>query len=399
MRQELSVLSDLLHKQQNASNKIAEINAEINKKFNPPTFWQSLGKDVLFSLKVFLILFGSLMGVEIFFFIISALMFLFGMAFSSNLQGLQSAGNELFYNINIFKDMGGSLLSKFGMSKTCPPLDPDAAGQVIVINYIPYAIAGLVLVVFYIFLAVLIIKAAIDIIKLGFFATKVMNQKLKVSQRKEEYSRQLDELNYEIQSLSDQIEDKTILSRDYRNIRAADTILRYFLNNRVDTIREAVNLFHDEDFKNKLLEYNKSIYNEAKQTKRYTKALYMLTSDDNIKVDVKEETAENNIKPNESPKNAFSRIKKPNISSLPNRRPEKSESLKQRPAYAIKPAESSAAEIADNTNIFDESDEIEAEKPEKQENNDSASTSESKNIDDSDDISAIFEESAGNREK
>lgn len=317
IRRELAHLSDLLHKQQNAANKMTEINAEINKKFNPPTFLQSLIGDIMFSLKVFLIMLGAAIGVEIFLFIISALMFFFGLAFQ--MPDLSRAGNELFYNVNVFKDRGGGILSKFGFSAEFAPLDTELAKEQIILDYIPYAVAGLIIIVFYVFLAVLIIKTSWDLAKLGFFATKVMNQKLKVIQKREEYIKELEELNFEMQNISEQIDSVTILAKDYKNIRATDAILRYFINNRIDTIREAVNLFHDEDFKNRQLEYSKAVYNETKQTRRYTKALYMLTSDENIKVDVREEFADSNPKPAESAKNLgkpFSKIKKPDTAAL-----------------------------------------------------------------------------------
>lgn len=433
IRHELSALSDLLHKQQNVSNKMTEINAEINKRFNPPTFWQSLFQDFLFALKVFLILLGSVIGIEIFFFIISALMFFFGLAFQ--MEDLSRAGNELFYNINVFKDRGGAILSKFGFDKVCPILDPDRADKEIIISYIPYAIVGVIIIVFYIFLVVLIIKSAVDIAKLGFFATKVMNQKLKVSQKKEEYAKQLEELTFEFQNLSDQIEDMTILGRDYKNIRAADNILRYFINNRIDTIREAINLFHEEDFRSRLLDYNKAIYNETKQTRRYTKALYMLTEDENIKVDVRDEPAENASKPAESPKNAFSKIKKTRISALTNKKTERlTERQQRKPAYAaIKSAdpnilgseiniEYSSDDKNDRDNrdgddtedktdktekfdIFDSLDNLSLNKADdidKSENKDAKNTKNIKDIADISDISAIFnekDESAETQEK
>ena len=316
IKQELFSLSDLLHKQQNIANKTNEITSELNKKFSPPSFMQLIARDLTFSFKVFLIMLGAAVGVEIFLFVITALMFFFGIAFQS--ENIAANGNELFYGINIFKDQGGNFLSKFGFDTVVRPLAEYGAdpSQGLVLGYIPAAVAGLVIVVFYVFAAVLFVRVAISASKLTFFASKVMNQKIKINQKREEYKKQLDELGIIYQNLSDQIGELTILPDDYKNIRAADSILSYFVNNRADSIREAVALFHDEDFKSKLLEYSKALYSEAKQTRRYTKAMYMMTSDENIKVDIKEvrETKEESSdNDGDTAKNisdgAFSRIK------------------------------------------------------------------------------------------
>jgi len=288
IKQELFFMSDLLHKQQNIANKTNEITSELNKKFSPPSFMQLIARDLTFSFKVFLIMLGAAVGVEIFLFVITALMFFFGIAFQS--ENIAANGNELFYAINIFKDQGGNFLSKLGFDTVVRPLSEYGTdpAEGLILGYIPAAIAGLVIVVFYVFAAVLFVRVAVSVSKLTFFASKVMNQKIKINQKREEYKKQLDELGIIHQNLSDQIGELAILPDDYKNMRAADSILSYFVNNRADSIREAIALFHDEDFKSKLLEYSKALYAEAKQTRRYTKAMYMMTSDENIKVDIKE---------------------------------------------------------------------------------------------------------------
>jgi len=321
-KQELFALSDLLHKQQNIAGRINEINAELNKKFSPPSFAQSVAGDLMFSLKVFFIMLGAAVGVEIFLFIVTALMFFFGIAFQS--ENIAANGNELFYGINIFKEQGGNFLSKFGFDAAVRPLaeygvDPKEG---LVLGYIPAAVAGLFIVVFYVFAAVLLVRVGINVSKLTFFASKVMNQKIKISQKREEYRKQLDDLGSIHQNLADQIGEQTVLPEDYKNVKATDSILRIFANNRADSLREAIELFHDEDFKSKLLEYTKALYSEAKQTRRYTKALYMMTSDENIKVDVKEKEKDENAEADGGPgkavsSDAFSRIK----SSPPKKNP------------------------------------------------------------------------------
>ena len=308
IRQELTALSDLLRKQQGIASRISAINAEINKRFNPPTFWQSLAGDFMFSGKIFLIMLGSLIGIELFLFIITLLMFMGGLILKD--PNLCEAGNGLFYHLNIFKDRGGAFLSKFGMSAEFPAMDTELAKEQIIVDYIPYALAGAITIVLYIFLAVFIIKAGIDISRLLFFASKVMNQKIRLNQRREAYERELGELKRESSNLDLKIDEFDILGQDYKNIRAADSILKYFLNNRVDTIREAVNLYHDDDFKNKQLEYSKALYTEAKQTRRYTKAMYMLTSDSSIKVEVREEPAEQPAAPLKIKKQSSPRLDK-----------------------------------------------------------------------------------------
>ena len=324
-KQELFALSDLLHKQQNISNKIGEITAELNKKFVSPSFLQSVVKDLIFAGKVFLILLGAFIGVEIFLFIITALMFFFGIAFQA--PGIAANGNELFYNINIFKDRGWSFLSKFGLDPyfdVHKPFPSEIAQEELIFYYIPSAVAGVVIVAFYIFLAVLLVRVSINVAKLTFFASQVMNQKIKVNQKREEYQRQLEEYSEMYQSLSDQISEFRVIPQEYKNIRSADMILRYFVNNRADTMREALNLYHDEDYKLRMLEYNKAMYNEMRQTRRYTKALYMMTSDENIKVDIvdQKETKDEyydseNAKVGEMLKNASSKIKKPPQKKVP----------------------------------------------------------------------------------
>jgi len=317
IKHELFALSDLLHKQQNVSGKISEITSELNKKFEPPSFLQSVGKDLLFAVKVFLILLGAVIGVEIFLFIITALMFFFGIAFQA--PDIAANGNELFYNINIFKERGGNFLSSFGWDAAVKPLNEYGAdpSEGLIFGYIPAAIIGIIIIVFYIFLIVLLVRVAIDVARLTLFASKVMNQKIKINQKREEYQKQLSDLSVIYQNLGDQINEFTVIPNDYKNIRAADSILRYFINNRIDTVKEALNLYHEEDFKNKMLEYSKALYNESKQTRRYTKALYMMTSDENIKVDIKEPKEDTsgseseNAQIGEMLKGAFSKIKKP----------------------------------------------------------------------------------------
>ena len=317
IKHELSDLSDLLHKQFNISNKISEITAELSKKFTFPSFGQLILKDILFSLKVFFILLAAAIGVELFLFIISSLMFIIGMLFQ--MPDLSRMGNELFYNVNIFKGQGGSLLSKFGMASSYTPLDTSVADSEIILGYIPYAIAGVAIIIFYVFLALLLVRVLINVARLTFFASKVVNRKIKINQRREEYRRQLDELSVIYQNLSDKIEDFTIIPNDYKTIRAAEAIFRIFANNRADNIREAVNLFHEEDFRHRMIEYTKGMYTEAKQTRRYTKALYMLTSDDNIRVEVsdirEEQNDYENMKVGDMLTSAFSKIKPKNSSN------------------------------------------------------------------------------------
>jgi len=335
IKHELSALTELLRKQQNISGKISDIKAELNKKFESPSFFQSVGKDILFSLKVFLILLGSVVGVEIFLFIVSSLLFFLGLVFT--LPDLQKAGNELFYNVNIFKDRGGEFLSRFGWNASVKPLNAYDVNpsEGLIFGYIPAAVAGVILIVFYIFLAILIIRMSISIAKLTFFASKVVNRQIKIAQRKDEYRKMLEELGVTYNNISDQIDEINIIPADYKTLRASELILRYFVNNRVDTIREALNLYHEEDFRNRNLEYTKAMYNEAKQTRRYTKALYMLTSDENIKVDVKdvrEESSENDDeKVSEILKDAFAKIKKPSkVSQISSPPPQPQSALKNK---------------------------------------------------------------------
>ncbi|MCL1793902.1 MAG: hypothetical protein FWG34_08530 [Oscillospiraceae bacterium] len=320
IKQELFSLSDLLHKQQNIASRTNEITSELNKKFSPPSFMQSVAEDFMFSLKVFFIMLGAAIGVEIFLFVITALMFFFGIAFQA--ENIAENGNELFYAINVFKGQGGDFLSNFGFDSAVRPLseygtDPSEG---LIFDYVPAAVAGLVIVVFYVFLAVLLVRVGISVSKLTFFASKVMNQKIKINQKREEYKKQLDDFGIIYQNLEDQIGELAILPDDYKNVRAADSILQYFVNNRADSIREAIALFHDEDFKVKLLEYSKGLYSEAKQTRRYTKAMYMMTSDENIKVDIKEpkeESPENGGAGKSAPSEAFSKIKSPSPQKSP----------------------------------------------------------------------------------
>ena len=313
IKRDISALLDLLCRQQNVSNKIGDITAELNKKFEPPSFWQSVGKACLSSLKILLILLGAVIGLEIFFFLISGLIFFFGMIF--NMPDLSKAGNELFYHVNIFKGWGGAFLSNFGLPKNYNPLNAQIAGEELVLDYIPYAVTGGIIVAICAFLGVLIVQLVINIGRLTFFASRVVNLKIKISQRSEEYRRQLDDFGAIYKSLTEQIQGNNILPPEYKNINAANSILKIFINNRADTLRDAINLFHEDDFRRRMVEYAKGAYNEARQTRRYTKALYMITSDHNIQVDVKdsrEESADTDSeKVAEMLKDALSKIKKP----------------------------------------------------------------------------------------
>ena len=77
-----------------------------------------------------------------------------------------------------------------------------------------------------------------------------------------------------------------------------------------------MNLYHEDDYKARMIEYNKGVYNEVRQTRRYTKALYIMTADENIKVDIKEpreDTAaseRDDAQIGEMLKSALSKIKK-----------------------------------------------------------------------------------------
>ena len=287
IRQELQELSELLHQQHDAHTRISSINAEINKKFSSPTFLQALLKDFLFAFKIFLYMLGGLIALQIFLFLITVIMFFSGMLL--DMPDLSLSGNQLFYNLNIFKDRGGGVLSFFGMPAEYEVFNTELASEQLILNYIPYAIAGSIVIIFYIFLIIFVIRAAINVYKLVFFAGKVMNQKIKVIQRREAYERELKELKHEAVTLQTNIEAFDILGPDYKNLKATDSILGYFANNRVDTIREAINLYHDDDFKNKQLDYSKALYAEIRQTRRYTKAMYMLSSDPRSNVEVRDE--------------------------------------------------------------------------------------------------------------
>jgi hypothetical protein len=80
IRNELLKLLDLLRKRQNISEQINEINMEINKKIKSPSFLQIFIDDILFSVKIFLIIIAATLGLEIFLFIISCLLFFIGLA-------------------------------------------------------------------------------------------------------------------------------------------------------------------------------------------------------------------------------------------------------------------------------------------------------------------------------
>ena len=363
IKKELSVLSDLLRRQQGVSNKIGDITEELNKKFEPPSFWQSVGADCVSSLKVFGIMLGAAIGLELLLFIITTVLFFIGLFFT--MPELSRVANEIFYHVNIFKDWGGPLLSKFGMPASYNRLDVGLACDKLIFDYIPYAVVGVALLAFYIFLAMLLVRVGINVVKITFFASKVVNQKIKITQKREDYRKQLDDLGLIYSDLTEQINGFTILPGDYKNIRAAESILRSFINNRADNIREAVNLFHEDDFRSKMLEYNKGAYNEARQTRRYTKALYMLTSDDNIKVDVKEvkeEAPDNeNIKVGEMLRDAFSKIKKPTE--------QRRLSSSERPAPpSAKPQEPENVSIdpnnEDETDVLEKPDEIDKDEKE-----------------------------------
>jgi len=287
IRQELQSLSDLLHQQHDAHARISTINAEINKKFNSPTFLQALLRDFLFALKIFFYMIIGLLGLQLFLFLVTVIMFFSGMLL--DMPDLSSSGNQLFYNLNIFKDRGGGVLSFFGMPAEYEAFNTELASEQLVLNYIPYAIAGSIVMIFYVFLIIFVVRAAINVYKLVFFAGKVMNQKIRVLQRREAYERELKELKHEAVTLQTNIDAFDILGSDYKNLKATDSILGYFTNNRVDTIREAINLYHDDDFRNKQLDYSKALYAEIRQTRRYTKAMYMLSSDPKSNVEVRDE--------------------------------------------------------------------------------------------------------------
>lgn len=322
IRHELLALSDLLHKRQDVSEHINEINIEINRKVKSPSFPQIFIDDILFSLKIFLIVLAATLGVEIFIFIITCLMFFIGLVIQK--PDLSKAGNELFYNLNIFKDRGGAILSKIGFPAEYPILKPELAEKELIVDYIPYALFGVFSIVFYILLTILAVRLIISVTRAGIYASKVVNQKYNLSQKKDEYNDELNDLMLKYQNLTDQINAQTIVTSDYKSTKAVDTILRYFLNNRVDNLREAVNLYHDEDVKMRALEYQRAIFSELRQTKRYAKALYILSSDENVKVDVQEEVPENEDgNMGEMLKNAFSRLKKSSTERIKEKSPPK----------------------------------------------------------------------------
>ena len=308
IRHELEKLSDLLHKRQDISEQINEINMEVNKKIKHPSFLQIFTDDIMFSLKIFFLIIAAALGIEIFLFVITCLLFLLGMVMN---PGLAEAGNKIFYNINIFKDQGGKLLSIFGLPEKYPVLDSEEIAHSLILNYIPYALVGLLIVIFYVSLLILAIRLIVSVVRAGIYASKVVNQKYTINQKKDDYNDQLNSLMLKYQDLSDQINSQTILSNGYKNSRTIDRMLRYFLDNRVDTLREAVNLYHSEELQTRNLEYQKAIFNELRQTKRYAKALYILSSDDNVKVNVQEETYENDdATMGETLKNAFNSLRK-----------------------------------------------------------------------------------------
>lgn len=290
IRQELSVLSDLLHRQREAGDRIASINAELGRKVKSPPFHRIVAKDFMFALKCLLVTGGVVLGAEILLFVVSCVMFFIGLAFT--MPDLSLSGNALFYNLNIFKDRGGEILGRFGFDPVLPAFSDELAKKELITGYIPYAIAGIFLMVFYVFLAVLLIRLLISFIRFIFYMSRIVGKNVMITAKKEEYVRQLEILGRQYQDYSVQISEQTILAPDYKNIRATDTIYTYFLNNRTDNLRDAINIFHDEDLRIRSLDFQKAIYTELRQTKRYVKALYVIASDENAKVDVREESAE-----------------------------------------------------------------------------------------------------------
>ncbi|MCL2158733.1 MAG: hypothetical protein FWH48_04925, partial [Oscillospiraceae bacterium] len=108
--------------------------------------------------------------------------------------------------------------------------------------------------------------------------------------------------------------------------------------------------------KSRLLDYNKALYGEARQTRRYTKALYMMTSDENIKVDIKEEPPEAaSNKAGDISSDAFSKIKSSPIRKDPKpalQRPKPNEESKK--LEAPKPQEIDTAYEQKELDIFAE---------------------------------------------
>lgn len=288
IRHQISAILELLQKKNSIENKIDEINAEMNYEKKPPAYLSIVSRDILFSVKLFFILLGVGIGLEMLTFIIGGLMYAVGSFIGS--PDIRLTGNQFIYNVNIFKGFGVNILKTFNFPAEVPLFDKAAAAEKFVLDFVPYAIAGILQVVFYIGLIALAVRLAVTAARIIYYVTVVLSNKYHINQNREDNEATLNSLYSRLQDLNDQIAEHTIIPPDFQKLRDVETIYGYFINNRVDTVREALNLYQSESMMQRVLEYQRLIYNESKQTKKYTKALYILTSDESAQVEVKEDS-------------------------------------------------------------------------------------------------------------
>jgi hypothetical protein len=92
------------------------------------------------------------------------------------------------------------------------------------------------------------------ILRYGFFAV-LDHIKRKALWRKKQP--ELTILKEEMNRLSDKLDSFTVLPPKYRTLHAAETIENYILNNRIDSLKEGLNLYEGELFKAKQIQNQK----------------------------------------------------------------------------------------------------------------------------------------------
>ncbi|MHC1696096.1 MAG: hypothetical protein AB9835_12685 [Eubacteriales bacterium] len=142
------------------------------------------------------------------------------------------------------------------------------------VTYIGYTLMGAALCVLYVSLIFLAVRLAITGVRFFLYKRQALEYNRQCEEYRPEGEARLRQLDKNILELDDEIAISDILPPAYVNLDAANGIYSYFSANRVDTMRQAINLYHAEKSEQLTRQLLGEILGELKKDVHYSKSLY-----------------------------------------------------------------------------------------------------------------------------
>ena len=143
-----------------------------------------------------------------------------------------------------------------------------------ILRYIPSALVQILNTIFKLTIFAAVIREGYELTKFGIHLYKKEKHKRAVIAYKPTGQARLEQIEGELYEVNEHIDLTDIVPRNYLNTSAVQMILSYFADNRIENMKEAINLFNEEKIKLEQSEVLRSILEQVKAGKEYSRALY-----------------------------------------------------------------------------------------------------------------------------